>query len=249
MIQRRKKESANLFFSDALLIRIKEEVRRLQRRHQLKNPTTSDLSDDDNPNDSRSSSVNQQQPLLTLKQVNIICARLLKERDEQIREEYDRVLSTKLNGKQQSFFFYVLTKFSFFLLEQYEGFVRFTQDQLTRRFSELQFSCTFTSSKKNFSHPLSSLFFRCVMIFLAFSCIYSHPYRHILVLVNQLLNPFVYITIIFFIFYQKKTFSSSSSFVCYYLCIILLYVFLFMSFPSSSKVVRSFCADKQRNYQ
>ena len=100
MIQRRKKESANLFFSDALLIRIKEEVRRLQRRHQLKNPTTSDLSDDDNPNDSRSSSVNQQQPLLTLKQVNIICARLLKERDEQIREEYDRVLSTKLNGKQ-----------------------------------------------------------------------------------------------------------------------------------------------------
>jgi len=102
--------------TDALLIRIKEEVRRLQRRHQLKHPTTSDLSDDDNQSECRSST-----HLLTLQQVNIICARVLKEREEKIREEYDRIPSNKLN-------------------EQYEGFVRFTQDQLTRRFSELQFS-------------------------------------------------------------------------------------------------------------
>jgi len=102
--------------TDVLLTRIKEEVRRLQRRHQLKLPTTSDLSgDDDHQNPTN------QQHLLTLKQVNMICARLLKEREEKIREEYDRILSNKLN-------------------EQYEGFVRFTQDQLTRRFSELQFS-------------------------------------------------------------------------------------------------------------
>jgi len=103
--------------TDVLLTRIKEEVRRLQRRHQLKLPTTtSDLSgDDDHQNPTN------QQHLLTLKQVNMICARLLKEREEKIREEYDRILSIKLD-------------------EQYEGFVRFTQDQLTRRFSELQFS-------------------------------------------------------------------------------------------------------------
>jgi len=101
--------------TDVLLTRIKEEVRRLQRRHQLKLPTTSDLSDDDHQN------TTNQQHLLTLKQVNMICARLLKEREEKIREEYDTILSNKLN-------------------EQYEGFVRFTQDQLTRRFSELQFS-------------------------------------------------------------------------------------------------------------
>lgn len=122
--------------TDALLTRIKEEVRRLQRRHQLKATTTSsnasvtnstsDCSDEEtvssqdskqqetrtNPNSSH---------LLTLKQVNMICARLLKEREEKIREEYDQILSNKLH-------------------EQYEGFVRFTQDQLTRRFSELQFS-------------------------------------------------------------------------------------------------------------
>lgn len=50
------------------------------------------------------SSTNQH--LLTLKQVNMICARLLKEREEQIREEYDQVLSTKLNGKRTSKFIF-----------------------------------------------------------------------------------------------------------------------------------------------
>jgi hypothetical protein len=29
----------------------------------------------------------------------MICARLLKEREEKIREEYDRILSNKLSGK------------------------------------------------------------------------------------------------------------------------------------------------------
>ncbi|CAF1107344.1 unnamed protein product [Adineta steineri] len=109
--------------TDVLLTRIKEEVRRLQRRHQMKISTSSELSDDDNNtnlNECRSTTTNSQH-LLTLKQVNIICARLLKEREEKLREEYDRILSNKLS-------------------EQYEGFVRFTQDQLTRRFSELQFS-------------------------------------------------------------------------------------------------------------
>ncbi|CAF1041796.1 unnamed protein product [Rotaria sordida] len=114
--------------ADILLTRIKEEVRRLQRRHQLK-PSSSDLPDDDNHHTTDSTSLSNlpghsssnSQHLLTLKQVNMICARLLKEREEKIREEYDQILSNKLN-------------------EQYEGFVRFTQDQLTRRFSELQFS-------------------------------------------------------------------------------------------------------------
>jgi len=117
--------------TDVLLTRIKEEVRRLQRRHQLKTTTTNPTSD---ASDEETSSSNETRPtttdqrssansthLLTLKQVNMICARLIKEREEKIREEYDRILANKLN-------------------EQYEGFVRFTQDQLTRRFSELQFS-------------------------------------------------------------------------------------------------------------
>ncbi|UJR30510.1 hypothetical protein I4U23_018041 [Adineta vaga] len=113
--------------ADVLLIRIKEEVRRLQRRHLLKSSSSDLAEEDSNTNQSTDSTSLVNLPghnspqLLTLKQVNMICARLLKEREEKIREEYDEILSNKLN-------------------EQYEGFVRFTQDQLTRRFSELQFS-------------------------------------------------------------------------------------------------------------
>lgn len=120
--------------TDALLTRIKEEVRRLQRRHQLKTTSNtaittnqpSDGSDEETTSSHESKhqenrSTSNPSHLLTLKQVNMICARLLKEREEKIREEYDQILSNKLH-------------------EQYEGFVRFTQDQLTRRFSELQFS-------------------------------------------------------------------------------------------------------------
>lgn len=124
---------------DVLLKRIKEEVRRLQRRHQLKLPTNSDQSDEESGNAADSRPSAHQQHLLTLKQVNLICARLLQEREEKIREEYDRILTSKLNGTRT--FPSPLAVSHAVLVEQYEGFVRFTQDQLTRRFSELQFSC------------------------------------------------------------------------------------------------------------
>lgn len=38
------------------------------------------------------------QPLFTFRQVGLICERLMKERESQIREEYNQVLSTKLAG-------------------------------------------------------------------------------------------------------------------------------------------------------
>lgn len=37
-------------------------------------------------------------PLFTFRQVGLICERLLKERETQIRQEYDQVLTTKLAG-------------------------------------------------------------------------------------------------------------------------------------------------------
>uniref|UniRef100_A0A8C1JRI2 Akirin-2 n=1 Tax=Cyprinus carpio TaxID=7962 RepID=A0A8C1JRI2_CYPCA len=40
----------------------------------------------------------REQPLFTLKQVGMICERLLKEREEKVREEYDEILTTKLAG-------------------------------------------------------------------------------------------------------------------------------------------------------
>jgi hypothetical protein len=45
----------------------------------------------------------------------MICERMLKERETEIRAEYDRVLSLKL-------------------AEQYDAFVKFNHDQLQRRF-------------------------------------------------------------------------------------------------------------------
>jgi len=61
------------------------------------------------------------QPLFSLRQVTMICERMLKERDEQLKEEYDKVLNQKLG-------------------EQYDAFVKFNYDQLQRRFGETPLS-------------------------------------------------------------------------------------------------------------
>lgn len=97
---RSSRQFTDWFCLDALLVRIKEEVRRLQRRHQLK--TSSGDHPDEETTDSTSLAHlpgHSNQHLLTLKQVNLICERLLKEREEKIREEYDQILSNKLNGR------------------------------------------------------------------------------------------------------------------------------------------------------
>ena len=56
-------------------------------------------------------------PLFTLKQVQIICERMLKEHENQLQEEYDKVLNQKLS-------------------EQYDAFVKFSHDQIQRRLGE-----------------------------------------------------------------------------------------------------------------
>lgn len=61
------------------------------------------------------SPVRRDQPLFTFRQVGLICERMMKERESQIREEYDHVLSAKL-------------------AEQYDTFVKFTYDQIQKRF-------------------------------------------------------------------------------------------------------------------
>lgn len=59
----------------------------------------------------------KEQPLFTLRQVGMICERLLKEREDKVREEYEETMTSKL-------------------AEQYDTFVKFTHDQLMRRFGE-----------------------------------------------------------------------------------------------------------------
>uniref|UniRef100_G3P3F1 Akirin-2 n=1 Tax=Gasterosteus aculeatus aculeatus TaxID=481459 RepID=G3P3F1_GASAC len=59
----------------------------------------------------------KEQPLFTLRQVGMICERLLSEKEETVREEYEETMTSKL-------------------AEQYDTFVKFTHDQLMRRFGE-----------------------------------------------------------------------------------------------------------------
>lgn len=47
-----------------------------------------------------SSPLKKEQPLFTLRQVGMICERLLKEREEKVREEYEEILNTKLAGNK-----------------------------------------------------------------------------------------------------------------------------------------------------
>jgi len=56
-------------------------------------------------------------PLFTYRQVSLYCERMLKEREDQIRQQYDQVLSAKL-------------------AEQYESFLKFNYDQIQRRMGE-----------------------------------------------------------------------------------------------------------------
>ncbi|CAH8648210.1 unnamed protein product [Heterobilharzia americana] len=54
-------------------------------------------------------------PMFTLPQVTALCERLIKEREAELQEEYDNILSCKL-------------------AEQYEAFLKFNHDQLYSRF-------------------------------------------------------------------------------------------------------------------
>ncbi|XP_068142460.1 akirin [Drosophila tropicalis] len=53
--------------------------------------------------------------LFTFKQVQLICENMIKERENKLRERYEAVLTTKL-------------------AEQYDAFVKFTYDQIQRRY-------------------------------------------------------------------------------------------------------------------
>ncbi|CAL8314771.1 unnamed protein product [Lota lota] len=119
--------------TEQILHNIKQEYKRLQKRRHL--DSVSQQTDGCCPVELQSvpsgssgnvspllrscstSPTRKEQPLFSLRQVGMICERLLKEREEKIREEYNEILTSKL-------------------AEQYDAFVKFTHDQLMRRFGE-----------------------------------------------------------------------------------------------------------------
>lgn len=62
--------------------------------------------------------------MFTMSQVNAICEKMVKEREAVIREQYDKILTQKLS-------------------EQYDAFVKFTHEQIQRRFENSH--CSYVS--------------------------------------------------------------------------------------------------------
>ncbi|XP_012286573.1 akirin-2 [Orussus abietinus] len=122
-------EVAHKLTPEKMAANIREEIRRLHRRKQLHfNPQSNggDSSDMEGPVSPSSPSTSgsqvqqyspsgKEKPLFTFRQVGLICERMLKEQETQIREEYDQILNMKLS-------------------EQYDAFVKFTYDQIQKRF-------------------------------------------------------------------------------------------------------------------
>ncbi|XP_047183164.1 akirin-2 isoform X1 [Scophthalmus maximus] len=118
---------------EQILNSIKQEYKRIQKRKHLdggyqqteccyspespSQSSTMNVSSMPGTSSGGVSPTRREQPLFTLRQVGMICERLLKEREDKVREEYEETLTSKL-------------------AEQYDTFVKFTHDQLMRRFGE-----------------------------------------------------------------------------------------------------------------
>lgn len=96
---------------------IRDEIKRIQRRKHLQNnvPECSIIESPASSTSGLLSPSRKDEPLFTYRHVELICERVMKERESKIREEYDKILSTKL-------------------AEQYDTFVKFTHEQVQRRF-------------------------------------------------------------------------------------------------------------------
>lgn len=133
-------ELTSKFTSEQIAANIALELKRMQRRKQLQftgsnsnppspgQPGSSGSYSMDNSGSSSPTHTNSQffnalspnrkeLPLFTFRQVSLFCERMLKEREQQIREEYDKVLTSKL-------------------AEQYESFLKFNHDQIQRRMTD-----------------------------------------------------------------------------------------------------------------
>lgn len=124
-------EVSSRLTAEQILFNIKQEYKRMQKRRHLESSfqQTEPGSSEGQPQtflpsgptsagtSTSSSQLRKEQPLFTLRQVGMICERLLKEREDKVREEYEEILTTKL-------------------AEQYDAFVKFTHDQIMRRYGE-----------------------------------------------------------------------------------------------------------------
>lgn len=113
---------ASKLTSEQIAVNLREEIKKLHRRRQLRfdgsegaeHSSTSPIASPSTGTGLMAPAC-RDQPLFTFRQVGLICERMMKERENQIRDEYDRILNTKL-------------------AEQYDTFVKFTYDQIQKRY-------------------------------------------------------------------------------------------------------------------
>jgi len=107
---------------DQISVGIKDEMKRINRRKKLycpvregsKSPTSAVIPDSP-PNEVSPAQLlqNQQAPqgkekhLFTFRQVGLICERLLREREDSLREVYDQVLNNKLAEQVSSYYIWI----------------------------------------------------------------------------------------------------------------------------------------------
>lgn len=115
----------NINDNEQLMERIRNEAKRYYKRKQLTiKPPTSNESPLSSPTTTIIKSenlLNNEIPLFSIEQVSQICEKMLKEREDYLKEQYDVILSQKLS-------------------EQYDSFVKFTHEQIQKRFDSSNFS-------------------------------------------------------------------------------------------------------------
>nr|ADD38399.1 Akirin-2 [Lepeophtheirus salmonis] len=105
---------------------LRDELKRLKRRRQLAPSEQQSMMEPQSPSSLSNTpsspsapSSPREKPIFTLKQMTLICERMYKERTDQVREEYDKILHQKLT-------------------EQYDAFVKFVDHQIQQRFNDSQ---------------------------------------------------------------------------------------------------------------
>uniref|UniRef100_A0A674BXK6 Akirin-2 n=1 Tax=Salmo trutta TaxID=8032 RepID=A0A674BXK6_SALTR len=104
-------EVSSRLSAEQILNNIKQEYKRIQKRKHIDGvyqqtegcyspESPPHLSGSSMPGTSAggSSPSKKEQPLFTLRQVGMICERLLKEREDKVREEYEETMTSKLAG-------------------------------------------------------------------------------------------------------------------------------------------------------
>jgi len=106
--------------SEEIAAQLSAQIKRMQRRRQLS--VISQIGDDTVSSEPSSShqkpkTLDKDVPMFTQKQMTLLCERMIREKENELGEQYGKALSSKL-------------------AEQYDAFLKFNEDEFHRQFNE-----------------------------------------------------------------------------------------------------------------